>query len=323
MIVFAMVVAGLSIFNACQKDEHDLIDEKPQVAVSDPMFAGLETIAFSVEDKRLVFESEEEYQKCIDFLAQLGDENFEAFEKEIGFDSYRKKYYGTNSWSPKVEDQLFATLINPEGILQVENFLFQIDFEKEKTLAYVMDEATTELKSASVIEQNSPVELNWEDDAFVILKGEPRIKGYCKGNRDRKKEWSFNTGVINGHVPAMEIDIKAKLCYQHFTFYHSLITKIKSDHFKTTSATWFEIKMKSIGDIRWDLKRKSPRSKNIDMVTTIGSSGPGLDYRPFASRRRVQSYYAKVRYDWKLINGAVPPFKVGDKGSITHSLSCN
>jgi len=68
-LVFAIVAVALTIFNGCQKsDEPVLIDEQPQAAVKNPMFIGLDTIGFSVENNHLVFENEQEYQKCIDFL---------------------------------------------------------------------------------------------------------------------------------------------------------------------------------------------------------------------------------------------------------------
>ncbi|VAW25045.1 hypothetical protein MNBD_BACTEROID01-2795 [hydrothermal vent metagenome] len=119
----------------------------------------------------MVFESEEEFQKCIDFLANLGDENFPLFEEEIEFDSYRKVNKGASNWPAKIEDDLFATLINPEGFIQVENYLFKVDFSKEKTYAYVLDESEMELKSASITSEGNAIEFGWDEDGFAVLKG--------------------------------------------------------------------------------------------------------------------------------------------------------
>ena len=55
-----MVAAALTIFNGCEKEgpAHLNPDEKQQLkAAANPVFAGLNEIAFSVENNRLIFES--------------------------------------------------------------------------------------------------------------------------------------------------------------------------------------------------------------------------------------------------------------------------
>lgn len=320
------MLALLMVFNGCRKEE-PVNFEEPGLKSSDmPMFEGIKDIGFSVEDNRLVFDSEDDFQKGIDFLAKLGDENFPAFEEAIGFESYRRTFIGTKNWAEQIEDKLFATLINPEGIIQIENFLFQVDFTKNTTFVFILNELENELKSSYITSKINAIELDWKDDGFAILKDKLQsneiMADYCTVNREKKKEWNFNSGVEDGISPFLNIDIKAKLVYQHFTFYHSLITKIKSDKFRTSMGTRFVIKMKSIGDIKWNLKGEEPQSKPIDLTTEIGSAGPGLDFRPFASRHRVQSYYAYVRYEWELVYGALPPYNIGDIGYIYHFLEC-
>jgi hypothetical protein len=272
-----MVAVGLNIFSACQKEEQVLIDEQPQEAVRNLMFVGLDTIAFSVEDNRLVFESEEEFQKGIDFLAQLGDENFAAFEKEIGFDSYRKVLKGTSNWAEQIEDELLATLINPEGIVQVENYLFRIDFDKEKTYAYVLDDSETELKSAVVTEQKSPVELKWEDDAFAVLKGEPQLKGSgCRRNK---------TGYF--YVNTTFGEVQYKIVYQKVAIYFSLQAKIKQSGQSygyislQTSKCWWKSKKS-----RW----------SGDASISIGGNGREYNFRPYSKRRGLKDYYYGVDF---------------------------
>src|SRR5690606_6075608 len=136
---FVVMAAIIAAFGGCQKENLNgqLADEvQPQFAVNDPMFEGLNEIAFSVEDNRLVFENEEEFQKGIDFLAHLGDENFPKFEEAIGFDSYRKVYENDSVMSELFVDELYQVLLNPGKEVVVGNYLFREEPESEQTLAF-------------------------------------------------------------------------------------------------------------------------------------------------------------------------------------------
>jgi len=325
-LVFAMVAVALTIFNGCQKEEQvrQLADAQPQAEVRNLMFAGLDTIDFSVEDNRLVFDNEQEYQKCIDFLAQLGDENFPAFEKEIGFDSYRK----LNESNLDV-DNLFATLINPEGVFQVNNFLLKIDFVKKKSYAFLLTESEKELKSALIIgNDQNPIELSWEDDGFAILNEENQLKRahYCTINKNLTKEWTFDHGPYSNQPPVnpyTRITIKAKMAYQHYTFYHSLVYKIKSDRFSSSTQAKFSIWMESIGNVSWHIRRCTKKSKSVNLSGILQSQGAGLSDRPFATGRRVRQYHAKIKYTWRYDFGAVTPDEIGDTGTITFMMDCD
>ncbi len=58
----AGIAMVLTVFNACQKDESGL-------ETQDSLDPKLDAIHFSVEDNHLVFETEAEYQKVLDYLA--------------------------------------------------------------------------------------------------------------------------------------------------------------------------------------------------------------------------------------------------------------
>jgi len=186
---FVVMAAIIAASGGCQKENlnvRQLTDEaQPQFVVNDPMFKGLNEIAFSVEDNRLVFENEEEFQKGIDFLANLGDENFSAFEEVIGFDSYRKIYENDSVLSELFPDELYQVLLNPEKEIAVGNYLFREEPESEQTLAFEFDVENCSLKSSSF----SPTyTFSWNDDAFAIIKGEEDLElksissDYCTGN---------------------------------------------------------------------------------------------------------------------------------------------
>lgn len=82
-----MVVAGLTIFNGCQKDEFGVSqmanDEQPRVAVKPDVY---------VENGYLVFKGIEAVDSVINMLASMTEEKKEDWEAGIGFKSARAEF---------------------------------------------------------------------------------------------------------------------------------------------------------------------------------------------------------------------------------------
>ncbi|WP_340112994.1 hypothetical protein [Maribellus mangrovi] len=169
LVWFAMILAGLRIFNACEKSD-DFIDvnvEDAQAEVKQLSFDGLDSIAFSVENNIFVFETEEDYQKCLDFLSVFDVEDYELFELEVGFSSLLSNSRSKGQPCP-IEDEKFATLLSPNKQIIVEHYLFTLNHDEEKVDALFIGD-DYELKSIDV---NSMKEFSYDDDVFAILKGE-------------------------------------------------------------------------------------------------------------------------------------------------------
>jgi hypothetical protein len=287
-----MLLAVLTVFNGCQKDEPVLVDEKVSDKLDNPMFAELKEIAFSVEDNRLVFETENDFQKCIDFLAQLGDKNFPAFEDAIGFESYRKSFYGTKLWSENLKDELFATLINPDGCIQVGNYYFKVDFENEKTLVMDLFENEYLLKSVKFIKSNS-LEFSWGDDVFAILNNEPILKSssYCSGNQITESYPDF---------------IKATVDFNNYGLYHNLRAKLWND---LNLSTYF-LRLKTVDSpysppiVPTGITSRcfwiNNKEQNIIVRDFIEYNNTEVATRPYSSTRRLKGYRMDVEFFVKI-----------------------
>jgi hypothetical protein len=205
----------LTIINGCQKDEPIQLDDQPQNVVKNPMFLGLDTIAFSVEDNRLVFETEEDFQKCIDFLLKLKEENYDDFENEIGFTSLRRTFNNSGKNCP-IEDDIFSTLLNDDMQIIVEHYLFSIDVSTKNVLAHFIGE-NNDLKSFSLEQKNARI-FSFNDDVFALLKQENSLKSiqadFCG---QEKVEYSYPDFI------------KAKVDYNKYGIFISLVAKIWND----------------------------------------------------------------------------------------------
>lgn len=318
-----MVAVALTIFNGCQKDEHVLIDE--QIPKDDYLVNGLKNIAFSIEDNRLVFENEEEFQKCINLLTQMGDENFELFEEEIGFISYRQKFANTPIWNNNLKDLLLATLINPERIIQVGSNLFQLDFTSATVNAFNVAEGSCDLKSSIIIEGKSQT-FSFYDDVFVLLSPENNTKSvlvdYCTVNRTDESDLILQSGVNDGISPFINIKVNAKISYQNYGVYRTFIVSTKPTLFQTSMNTRITLTMTSLDNVTWDLKNQNPHSTTVNKSETYGSTGSRLDERFFSTTNRVQAYHAYMRFSCKIDSGALPPYYNGQIFYATHLLEC-
>ncbi len=323
LIVLAMVAVALTIFNGCQKDEHVLIDE--QISKNDYLFNGLKNIAFSIVDNRLGFENEEEFQKCINLLSQMGDENFELFEEEIGFISYRQKFVNTNDWDNNLKDLLLATLINPEKTIQVGDYLFQLDFTSSTVNVFAIEEGSCDLKS-SLITKGKFESFSFYDDVFGLLSSGNITKSvladYCTVNRTDESDLILQSGVNDGFSPFINIKVNAKISYQNYGIYRTFIVSTEPTLFQTSMNTRITLTMTSLDNVTWDLKNQDPHSTTVNKSETYGSTGSRLDERFFSTTNRVQSYHAYMRFSCKIDNGALPPYYNGQIFYATHFLEC-
>ncbi|MDX9881595.1 MAG: hypothetical protein RBS73_05975 [Prolixibacteraceae bacterium] len=326
---FAMV---LTVFNACQKDSPGLSpDAQSAILQTDLMFAGLDSIAFSVENNRLVFESEAEYQKCLDFLAQLGDKNFPAFEKAIGFESYRLKYQNDTKKAEVFVDDMYKTILNPEMEIIIGNYLFIEKPALKKTFAYKLanNEACT-LKSADI--SSDPIQFSWNDEVFAILNGEGQLKSSkpsCTTEESQDIYWEFRSDDYgyssqNYHL----IELHAKLVFQVTGIFKSIISKFKATYWNShpgDESTYQPVQIEAIMEIvgAYDRNDESPEILNEYHYEIFNENQDEVSWRPFYGSRRVRCYIIHATHSYTFLQGALPPYTNGDTGDITLDLSCN
>jgi hypothetical protein len=308
------------------------------------MFAGLDTIDFSVEDNRLVFDNEQEYQKCIDFLAQLGDENFPAFEKEIGFDSYRKTFDGNPLKSKLFVDELYQTMLNPDMEIIVGDYLLRENPDAQLTYAFELDkESICNLKSSLLT--TPTYTFSWSDNAFAIIEGTENSNlkstqiNYCNVSRDNHRDFIIKSSNwylerSYGDPYAYNVKLEAKLCFQNTAGFKSIISKIKLvsanydclDEWGYTCDDPMRAKFyfESIGDVIFKRKR---RSKIIEPVYEYGythlSNTWTQTYRPFHGTRRVECYNIKMKFGYNIYTGALAPHYNGYTEEQVYELHCN
>ena len=189
---------GLTLFiGSCQEQKEDTYPE----AVNTPLsridaLIDQSSVPFRVEDNTLMFSSEENFQKAIDFLNTIGDENFDNWEQHYGFKSLRRSLDFEKVHQKT--DNLFATLLNNNSEIIVESNRFKVDFENEKIFTTFADDIA-EVSKRGEFSQNTVTAYNFTDDVFSLLdKGDETKATYC-GGRDVESAFPF-LGWLGDHI---------------------------------------------------------------------------------------------------------------------------
>ena len=114
------LIFSSNLFTGCKKDE--LVSKEDAQSI-----VSFENIKVKVLEDRLYFESRTDYAFAIEKLSNIEESNFDLFEKSIGFQSMRSVLNQKEREAINIEDELLATLINPQGIIQIGDNIFEID----------------------------------------------------------------------------------------------------------------------------------------------------------------------------------------------------
>lgn len=202
----------------------------------------------------LYFQTREDYENAIEVLADDvnngGDVSF--MESSLGFNSMRSSLTESQREAIEMEDDVFSTLLSPNGIVQIGNYLFQIDELNDVVLMYDVTNDT-----------NNPMRFNTEDDVFSILDGEQdQNKGNACSGAKQTYKWS------SSH------EIECTVRYFKGGIYFALFSKINK---KTCISGGEYISMAVVGDT-YTRNRKKAQRERIAYYFKDGHSGSYSHY---------------------------------------------
>jgi len=278
-----LFIAVIVTFYSCQ-EEDVIIQDSPQ-AINN------ENFKVEVVDNMLYFESRNEYENTIDYLAQIGDENFSNWEKEISFNSMRANFNEKVLMKMGVEDDLLATLLNPESQIRIGDNVFEIDMNNESI-------SVTPISDFSNVydfgyKKNSK-EYSTEDDVLDIIDGviteeeeyQNRKKRHCRRVKNGPYIWTTPDGLV---------EVKTKVVYQRFGIYKSLQAKIKKNSIGNYSGIY--LSMKVVND--YNGKECYWRNKRREGTISGQKSGTGREYniRAYNRTRGLKDFVFRVAFE--------------------------
>ena len=128
-VLAVVVLCSTLFFNSCSKDNDKVSLTKERninVCVNFNKEKNLNSSNW------LSFNSCEDYERAIAFLNEK-EGYLSLFEQDLHFSSMRCVLSESQREAIGVEDDILATLLNPDGFIQIDNFVFQIDIVNIKT----------------------------------------------------------------------------------------------------------------------------------------------------------------------------------------------
>lgn len=282
---------------SCEKNSVDNgIDHRTTKAINEEIFSDFPA-PFAVENNTLIFSSEEDFQKAIDFLNTLNLKDLYIWDSYCGFNSLlNSSNFECVKENP---DKLFASLLNEDSEIIVGDYKFSLDFDKENVRVdyYMKNKVNTGLSKSTDMEFGV---YNFEDDIFTILENENKDTKatYCGGRDDASviplegigdyvgcRVRYYTVGIYN------TISIRMEEIYPSgFDTYSGLILGCYTNY----------------GESVWENKKESGNFNNISENRT--SPNADITIRPYARTRRLKSFYLNVEFyttcSWNQLNTA-------------------
>lgn len=102
------------------------------------------TINDSNNNQWLIFPTVDDYKEAVDYLVTLCDvyRDPSFFENSLNYNSMRRHYNETDRKSMNVDDDVLSVLLNPEGKIQIENYILTIDMIEQNVFVQNVNDST-------------------------------------------------------------------------------------------------------------------------------------------------------------------------------------
>ena len=265
-VLAVVVLCSTLFFNSCSKDNDKVSLTKERninVCVNFNKEKNLNSSNW------LSFNSCEDYERAIAFLNEK-EGYLSLFEQDLHFSSMRCVLSESQREAIGVEDDILATLLNPDGFIQIDNFVFQIAIVNEK--AYVWDTNN----------DNEMMTFSIDDNVLDILfKNEEPIKNVI--SYSNPEPYTFPSSP----------EAKCKVVYQRAAVYFSLLSKINKPG--VISAPEVEIYYST--DSGTYTRNRSNATQQTFPAQSDGGDGNNYHYRPYSAAVGLKQFYMSTFFN--------------------------
>lgn len=182
------------------------------------------------------------------------------------------------------EDVILSLLLNPEGLIQINGYIFKVDLTNENVFSYKLTDniQLNEQKISNIskgIVSDGIAEFDTEDDILDILtegrKSANAVMG-CPGSKLGYYYWNTSDGQV-----------MYKTVYQKAGIYFSLQAKIKKDHYGGAEYIY----LSTNDDPNYGGTNFWKNKKNCNTFSKhAGGSGREYNIRPYSGTRHLRDY---------------------------------
>lgn len=309
LCIQCLALITLLNFSSCKKK---VLELEPQATNSPAMDAQ----NINVVNGRLVFDNRRSFEEEISSSPSNNNSVARVAKKHEGFvsmwDYYKnKKSYNTrgriSSDTLPVLDDYLATILSPEGLIQIGKWIFKINLPEEK--CYVLEESNIESYSDLINENVSNhvrvfptsetvLDVLAEENSAKISKGLFCKESGARSENDKEKDISYE---LEGKV----YKFKLKHGYQKAAIYFSLMSKVVFGNYHGGRATiiyTYKYKPKCRDE------ESNPRYPNYDATRndpTGKETERSYTRRHYEGTRGLNKYYLTTSFDYSEYNAGL------------------
>lgn len=218
----------------------------------------------------LYFESKKDYELAIASYSDASDSQMSSFEKVLSFSSMRSNLSTVQREAIEIEDDLLAMFLNPSGIIQVGDFIFEIDVANDTVLVF-----------NQVSPHKTPLIFSVDDEIFDVLEG----------NKESGEKGCSAKNKMHGEDVGVEA-ITCKVVYQKAGIYFSLQSKIKKDHWGGT----LDLYLSCLGGSANRYRKNNDNSTYFIPAYNAGGGDHSYHYRPYSGVRKLVNFHFTVGF---------------------------
>ena len=207
------------------------------------------------------FASVDSYIEALDSLNSWGDSCFAIFEENLNFYSMRQNLTEDEREALGVDDDLLATILNPDGVVQIGQYIFKLDF------------TTSQVEVFDTLTEVSEGTYNFDEEVLDIL--------YEEGDANNNMQIEQRDNILRAaNQYNGSCDVNLKIVYQRAAIYFSLLVKI-SKPLLVVSYPAVEIFYDSYDGSY----RKNRTNASLQYITDKSDGGPknSYTYRPYSA----------------------------------------
>lgn len=207
-----VIITAMLLTVSCEKEETTVIQNQQtsNVEISPNV---------SVIDGRLVLKTVESYESLITKLSTMTASQIDDWENSIGYKSLRNTISQEELLKSGYNDLIFSSLINSDGIIQIENFVFKVDLKNG--LVYALPEIDFSAETVSFT--NTKHCYSVESNVIGIVFNNENcdlVSKACDSEDTGWYTWSTSGGAVEYRIRYFKAGI-----------YFTLNAEIQKDHY--------------------------------------------------------------------------------------------
>lgn len=272
--IFSLILFFSITFFSCEKESADSTITKTDLP-----------FAVENEDGILNFATQNDYEQALNYLVELESKHsLSDFSEKLNFKSFLDVYKHDQSKMDIIKDDIFASFLNPDCKVIIDNKLFEIKMDENQVLVWAYTQCDTKSSTDNILIGS----FSCDDNVFELLENDSNLKSIaietCPAHSVEKENQGY--AVNNGRELT---SYHYRVFYIKGGIYYTLNSRISQDYTKTTLTLESE-------DCKYKAVRQSETEVDDHSETYKEWS---ITYRPYWGLKRLDSYFIKVKFSAK------------------------